>query len=145
MAIHLAGPSSYNLSLILPPITPPHPGKLTCYNTMGRGGGEHIVACNVILCHIGKCLKVEAEHISRGKNPLPPTPLHHKRQSKCSSVRPVVVDNHKPPLVVSPITPILQMPALPLPTSETACDKSNAQLNLAARSPMPLSIAKDML
>jgi serine/arginine repetitive matrix protein 2 len=138
MAIHLAGPGSYDPSLISPPVTPPHPGKLTRYNTVGGGGGERIAARKVMLRHIGKRLKAEAEHTSGGEDPPPATPSRRKRRSKRSSVnRPDVVDDREPPSAASPTTPVLQMPALPLPTSETARDESDAQPYLPARSPTP--------
>jgi hypothetical protein len=43
----------------------------------------------------------------------------------------------RPPSAASPMTPVLQTPALPLPTSETARDESDAQPGLPARSPTP--------
>jgi hypothetical protein len=61
----------YNGSLYRLLSPPSHLEKLTHYNTMGGGGGERIAARKVI---ISKCLKVEAEHTSRGEDPPPVTP-----------------------------------------------------------------------
>ncbi|KAH9956820.1 hypothetical protein BGW80DRAFT_1565574 [Lactifluus volemus] len=60
---------------------------------------------------------------------------HRKRRSSVN--RPDIVDDHEPPSAASPTTPVLQTPALPLPTSETARDESDAQPDLPARSPTP--------
>ncbi|KAF8259101.1 hypothetical protein EI94DRAFT_1813952 [Lactarius quietus] len=132
----LAGPDTYDSSLVSPSATPPPLPKLGRWNTVGGSGGERVTAREIMMHHIGKRLKeAEAEQTSGGEDPQPALPVRRKRYSKRASAnRPTVVDDREPSSAASPTSPVFSTPVLPPPTPETARDEDDLR-TLSLQSP----------